>query len=668
MSSTKRLITAEDLYRLQTISDVRISPDGARVVYALERVDRKTEKKYSNLWIVPTEGGAPRQFTYGDQRDVKPRWTPDGTQIAFLSDRDPNAKRPQIYLLPFAGGESRPLTSLDTEILSLDWSPDGRKLLCILRKVDEETLEREKDPDKEKLGVVARHYSRVFYKLDDYGYLPHERKHLWVIDARSGRAKQLTDHPVWDEEYPVFSPDSKQIAFVSNRSDDPDLNIDTIDLFVMPAEGGEPRLIEAPIGQKTFPSFSPDGKWIAYFAQEGDGLPYKNVGVWIVPADGSAKPRNLTEKHDLHASMWTINDLGTLEQMPPTWAQDGKSIFFQAVFHGSTLLKRVSINGEMLKDVVGEGGVVGAFSFDRKQAKVAYFFGKMNDPGQVYVRDLSSGSTRYLTRVNRNLLDRLDLGAVEEIWVDGLAGTKIQGWILKPPGFNPRRRYPSILEIHGGPLVQYGKFFMHEFYYLAAQGYVVYFCNPRGGRGYGEEHARSINGAWGTADYDDVMAFAEFMAEKSYISKPRMGVTGGSYGGYMTVWIIGHSEMFKGAVTQRCVSNFISEWGSSDYNWTFEKELEAGMPFEDLKKYWDMSPIQYIGNAKTPTLVIHSENDLRCPIEQGEQVFVALKRLGVDTEFVRFPDEFHGLSRSGRTDRRVVRLKHIVRWFEKYLG
>jgi dipeptidyl aminopeptidase/acylaminoacyl peptidase len=310
---------------------------------------------------------------------------------------------------------------------------------------------------------------------------------------------------------------------------------------------------------------------------------------------------------------------------------------------------------------------VGSFSFDKEQKHIAYFYGQMDDPGQVYVLDKSSKKSRPLTKINRNLLRRMDLGDVETVWFKGPDGNDIQGWVLKPPGFDSAKKYPSILEIHGGPLVQYGYSFMHEFYFLASQGYVVHFSNPRGGRGYGEEHAKAIWGAWGGADNDDLMAWTNFISQQPYIDSQRMGVTGGSYGGYMTLWIIGHTERFKAAVAQRSVSNIISMWGSSDYNWVFQQELEAGAPFEDLQKYWDMSPMKYMGSVKTPTLVIHSENDLRCPIEQGEQAFVALQRMGVDSEMVRFPDEFHGLSRSGRTDRRVVRLNHILRWFDKYL-
>ena len=223
------------------------------------------------------------------------------------------------------------------------------------------------------------------------------------------------------------------------------------------------------------------------------------------------------------------------------------------------------------------------------------------------------------------------------------------------------------MEIHGGPQVQYGNVFMHEFYFLAANDFVVYFCNPRGGKGYGEKHTKAIDNAWGTVDYEDIMKWNAFIAKEKYIDTKKMFVTGGSYGGYMTNWIIGHTNKFKAAVTQRSVSNLISMYGSSDFNWAFENEFGHKPPWENFNSYWKQSPIKYIGNAKTPTLVIHSMNDNRCPQEQGEQVYVSLKRLGVDTELVLFPGEPHGLSRGGRTDRRIERLNHILRWFKKYL-
>ena len=662
-----RTITAEDLYQFNTVSEVRISPDGQNVVYVVQRVDKKTEKKYTNLWVAPTERGEARQFTSGDQHDSSARWSPDGSQIAFLSDRGNKERPAQIYLIPFTGGEAQRLSEIDGEIGDLSWSADGKQLLCTVRKLDAEVLERQKDEQKKKLGVVVRHYDRLFYKLDGYGYLPHERTHLWTVNAHNGKAKQLTDHAVYDENYPTWSPDGKWIAFSSNRSESPDHTPDRWDIYIMPAGGGALKKIKAPVGDKSQPSFSPDGRWIAYIGSEGEGLSYKNASLWLAPVDGSKEARNLTEKYDLHVDSSTINDIGSPERMAPTWSKDGKRLYFNSVLHGSSKLSSISVKGDSLRDEIGEGGVVGSFSFDREQKRLAYFFGKMNDPVQIFVREMGSGKERQLTQLNRKLLDGIDLGSVEEVWFKGPDNNDLQGWIIKPPGFDPSKKYPSIMEIHGGPLTQYGKLFMHEFYYLAANGYVVYFTNPRGGRGYGEAHAKGIYGDWGGVDYADLMAWADYMEKQPYIDPKRMGVTGGSYGGYMTVWIIGHTQRFKAAVTQRCVSNFVSMWGSSDFNWAFQTELGNKPPFEDLQNYWAHSPIAYIGNAQTPTLVIHNEGDLRCPIEQSEQVFVALKKLGVDSEFVRFPDEFHGLSRTGRTDRRMARLNHILRWFDKYL-
>ena len=676
-NNKQRPVTAEDLYELQTLSGARISPDGEYVIYAQQRVDRKTEKKYSNLWLASTAQGDPnpRQFTFGDHADSKPRWSPDGKWIAFLSNRADTEKPARLYLIPSNGGEAYPLTEIHGEIDDFAWSPDGARIVFVFRKADPEVLAREQDEQKKKLGVVARHYDRVFYKLDGTGYLPKERWHLWLVDLPNKQGgqltvRQLTDHPIYDEKSPAWSPDGERIVFLSNHTHDPDFNPDCIDLFLLSLPDQQTHKIDTPVGQKSLPNFSPDGKWVAYYGQEGVAVDYKNQGVWVAPAQsdrGAERVRNLTEPYDLHASSWTINDVGEPEEMPPTWSNDGQRLYFPVAYHGSATLMSISLGGEDLQTVIGEGGVVSGFSFDRNQDCLAYIYGRWTDPGQVFVRDMHSGESYPVTAVNHDLLKQLELGDLEQVWIEGPDGNQLQGWILKPPGFDPSRKYPSILEIHGGPLTQYGNFFMHEFFFLAAHDYVVHFSNPRGGRGYGEEHARAIWQDWGNADYRDVMAWTETIAGLPYIDPLRMGVTGGSYGGYMTAWIIGHTDRFKAAVTQRCVSNLLSMWGSSDFNWAFQEELGGKPPFEDLQNYWDHSPMKYMGNATTPTLVIHSENDLRCPIEQGEQVFVALKKIGVDSEMVRFPDEFHGLSRNGRTDRRIVRLQHILRWFDKYL-
>jgi dipeptidyl aminopeptidase/acylaminoacyl peptidase len=665
----KRTMSAEDLYRFRVVTDCQISPDGQHVVFCVQHVDAEDEKKHTNLWIVSTDGGESSPFTYGDHVDSKPKWSPDSTKIAFLSNRN-DEDQPQIYVILFGGGEARQLTDMKGEFDTLEWSPSGEQLVCQFRKKDQEAIEREEDEQTKELGVVSRRIQRVFCKLDGEGFLPMERWHIWTIDAESGEPTQLTEGDFYDEEDPRWSPSGDHVVFRSTHSDDPDLDPDAVDIFIMSADGGEPRKIETPIGPKEKPVFSPDGQWVAYLGKEGRGQSWRNTGLWVVPTDGSGQAVNLTERWDVEASSATINDLpGSLPTSPPTWSKDGNRLFIQVSQHGSTILTSIARDGaeHSLHTVIGGEGVVGAFSLDDAQSKIAYLHASMTEPSEVWVHSVEGAGSSQLSHINEALLREIDLGVVQEVWFEGPAGNKLQGWILKPPDFDTSRQYPSILEIHGGPRLQYGHLFMHEFYFLAAQSYVVYFCNPRGGRGYGERHAKSIWNSWGGADYDDLMAWADYVQRKPYVDPGRMGVTGGSYGGYMTNWIIGHTDRFRAAVTQRSVSNLISMYGSSDFNWVFQQEFGDQPPWESVENYWQQSPICYIGNATTPTLVIHSENDLRCPIEQGEQIFVALKKLGVETEMIRFPEEPHGLSRGGRTDRRIERLNHLLRWFDRYL-
>ena len=668
----KRHITAEDLYHIQQIGSPQLSPDGRHVIYTVQRIDQKTEKKYRNLWLVPTDGGTPRQFTYGDQSDTMPRWSPDGQQIAFLSNRG-NERQPQIYLIPFGGGEARPLTDAKGFFSSLEWSPDGSKLLCVFRKKDQEAIDREADEAKKKLGIVDRHYSRVFFKFDGVGYLPKEHNHIWVFDVDSGEGIQLTDGDK-DETSACWSPDGSRILFVSNRAEDPDFSPQTSELYTIPGDATE-TVNEADFShietdhelQKFSPSYSPDGNWIAYLGRRLQGSFWQNSCLYVIPAGGGSAS-NLSSDFDLHLSSVTGGDIGGSKPMlPPTWSPDSQTIYAQVTHRGNQPLVSFPRDGGIYEIVVGESGVIGEYSFSDDGNKLVYIYADFTDPNQIYVRDMTSGDSTPLTHHNRDLLDELDLGTIEEVWFTNKDGTELNGWILTPPDFDPDQKYPSILQIHGGPMTQYGNHFMHEFYYLAANGYVIYFSNPRGSQGYGEQFAGAIHDNWGTVDYDDVMAWADYMESQPYLDLARRGVTGGSYGGYMTTLIIGRDHRFKAAVAQRLVSNLISMWGTSDFNWIWTRAFGYQTPWENLQNYWRQSPLSEIGNAQTPTLIIHSQADYRANQEQAEQVYVALKKLGVDSEFVLFPDEPHGLSRVGRTDRRIARLNHILRWFDKYL-
>ena len=689
MSEDKRLLTADDLYKYEVVSGGEISPDGQHVVYVVQRVDAKTEKKYANLWVAATneddarhqndarhqidarQFADARQFTFGDQNDGQPLWSPDGRHIAFTSNRD-DEKQAQIYLIPLAGGEARKLTDLKGTFGGFEWSPDGRTLLMGFRKKDEEEIDREADPQKKELGMVERHITRVFFKGDGLGYLPKERWHIWTVDVASGEAAQLTDGD-YDETDATWSPDGRQILFVSNRSEDPDFELDADELYVMPAaaDNAFTRIETNHAFQKYMPSWSPDGQSIAYLGRRSSGNWWQNTCLYVVPAAGGTA-RNLTAHFDIHISSSTLGDVAALSLMRPTWSADSQTIYFQVARHGKQPLMALSLaDDEPQLTTVVPGGAVGYFSLDQKNDTVAYFQTDLTDPGQIWAQSLADGAARRLTRHNA-WLDEIDLGQISEVWFDGgahdpHAPRKIQGWILTPPGFDANQSYPSILEIHGGPQMQYGCSFMNEFFLLAAQGYVVYFSNPRGSQGYGDDHCGAIYNNWGTIDFADVMAWADYMTQQPYIDVDRMGVTGGSYGGYMTGMIVGRSHRFKAAVAQRVVSNFISMWGSSDFNWGWTQALGQETPWENVENYWRQSPMRYIGGAKTPTLVIHSQNDYRCNQEQGEQLYVALRKLGVDSELVLFPGESHGLSRAGRTDRRVARLRHIVRWMNKYL-
>ena len=377
---------------------------------------------------------------------------------------------------------------------------------------------------------------------------------------------------------------------MSNRAEDPDMDPDATGIFSVPVDGGDLTEIPAPMGSKRSPSISPDGRWIAYVGTEGRGDWWRNTGLWVVPSDGTGDARNLTAQHDFDVSAATMGDTAELAESPPAWSADGSRLYFQVTHHGSTTLKSISLDGHDLQPVVDEAGVAGSISIARHGDGLAHFGAGMADTGQVWTTRLSDGRSKRLTDVNQRFLQTLDLGEMEEVWFKGAADNDLQGWVLKPPGFDPSLQYPSVLQIHGGPLFQYGNSFMHEFYYLAAQGYVVYFCNPRGGRGYGEEHARAIWNDWGGADYDDLMSWADLVRDLPYIDASRMGVTGGSYGGYMTNWIIGHTDRFAAAVTQRSVSNLVDFVGTTDGNWIWQQAFGGKPPWEDLENYWRQSP------------------------------------------------------------------------------
>lgn len=631
----------------------------------METVSEDKRKYFSHIHMADSITGSTSQFTFGEVSDRDLTWSPDGSQIAFVSTRN---KKTAIYLIPATGGGERKLYEAEGAFTSLNWTPDGRELVFAFRYSDAHAI---KDEKKKKEEPLFRHITRLFYRLDGSGFLPQDRFHVWKVDTAMGRVYQLTKGK-YDDMYPSVSPNGKHIVFVSNHQKDPDLESMRDDLFVMNITGGKVKKIPTPAGPIGVPVFSPDSKKIAYIghANPDDEWGVTNLHLWTVGLLGRPAARNLISKFDRQAYDQTIGDMGEGFDMGlPHWSPDGKRIYFSASDTGNTHLFYVPSGGGRPTRITKKNGHVKSYSLAGKSKLVAAVISTLDTPGELQLLPAvynGDAKAKTLTEVNKTLFTGISFPKIREIRFKAFDGTELQGWLVTPPNFNKKRKYPGILEIHGGPRAQYGFTFYHEMLYLASKGYVVFYTNPRGGGGRGETFAGTIFADWGGIDYLDCMAATDYLEKLPYVNKKRLGVTGGSYGGYMTNWIIGHTNRFQAAVTQRSVVDLKSFNGTSDVGFDLKREF-AGFPWTNPETYEKCSPLTYVKNIKTPLLIIHSEQDLRCSIEQAEQLFVTLKLMKKTVEFVRFPEEPHGLSRHGRPDRRIARLEWILKWFDRYL-
>ncbi|MBU0984004.1 MAG: S9 family peptidase, partial [candidate division Zixibacteria bacterium] len=516
-----------------------------------------------------------------------------------------------------------------------------------------------------------RHITRLYFRLDGAGYLPTRPTQVYSLNLATSKLKQITKGKR-DNGDPSVSPNGKWIVFTSVRAKDPDLDSLRVDLFLIPADGGKEKRIPAPAGVKFSPRFSPDSRTIAYIGHDkpDDAWGVANLHVWTVGLNGRPAARDLMPAFDRMAVDSSLTDTADAHgDAGLFWSADGRRLFFVSADTGSANLFSVPARGGKPTRLYRGDCHLKGFSVNGKTRVAAMIHADLNNPGDVVTCPTTwEGEKKAVQRTDLNPFLRQDvsLGRTREVWFTSFDGTEIQGWLVTPPGFKTTRRYPAILEIHGGPRTQYAFSFFHEMQLLAAKGYVVLYTNPRGGAGRGETWAEAIAGGWGDLDYKDCMAAADWLEKQKFVNAKRIGVTGGSYGGYMTNWLIGHTNRFRAAVTQRSVVDLKSFVGSSDMGWELAREFD-GWPWTNRENYDKCSPLTYFENVKTPVLIIHSEQDLRCAIEQAEQMFVMLKVLGKKVEMVRFPDSPHGLSRHGRPDRRVARLEWIVKWFDRYL-
>ena len=653
-------MTAEDLYAFRFLADAQISPDGERVAYVVREIDRERNTYRSAIWLVPFEGSSRgTRLTFGPGQDAQPRWSPDGRAIAFVSDRDApdegKAKKPKnIYLLSLDGGEARRITAFGDDCADLVWSPDGTRIAFITKDAK---------PKDGQSDDAIRVYDRLRYKTDEGFLLDARRKHIWIADIGAGGVRKLTDGD-WDDAQPSWSPDGHQIAFVSNRTEGREINT-VADIWAADVASGATRRITDEIGSYGNPRFSPDGATIAcYGVAKAVGSSAKNVHLFTFPAAGGPG-RDLVASWDRTVGSTVMSDMRSQAQtLPPTWTADRTRIIFVGSDQGTANVYSVPAGGgEVRAETMGAHQVV-SLSLAADARRFACVYSHATLPGDVAAGELGR-SLRPITDVNADLLGGRHIAAPERVEFTGADGWAMEGWLLKPRGFDPAKRWPLVLEVHGGPHGAYGHGFFHEFQVLVGRGYAVLYTNPRGSHAYGERFSTACVGDWGGKDYEDLMAGVDHALTWGWVDPRRLYVTGGSYGGFMTNWIVGHTDRFRAAATQRSISNNVSAFGVSDIGWHFwEYEMGDASPWKDPAKLVERSPLTYAGNVRTPLLILHAERDLRCPIEQAEQFFTALRLHGVETQFVRFPEDNHDLTRGGKPRNRVEHAKRIADWFD----
>lgn len=700
-SATERAFTPDDWYRLTTLSQPAMSPDGRYVAFTVMTVDEDENRRHREVWMVPTAGGEPLRLTSPGTESSSPRWSHDGVYLFFTSRREGGEGSTWALRMDGTpGGEAFQLEDWPSGSSPADgsfavWTEAGGDDDEDGEDGDEEGREGEvgrEDPfarmpatARPPFGSVTepldaarfdgRHIVDLPYKRNGTGFVPNPREprewnasQIWRQALGNPEKERLTDAP-YSHRSATVSPDGRWIAFAA----DPDLRPDSVvraerdsisvlpydaerdeaprndsDIFLMPAAGGEPRRLTSQNGSEGRLVWSPDSRRVAFASRLERTT---STRVWVMDREGG-EPRNV---------------LGDWQYEPSSveWAADG-TILMSASVGGRTALFHVDPDDGSIEEVIGGRRRISGFSYDARHARAAFVATSVERPTELYIADIDGRNERKLTGFNDALNEEIAWPTAERFTYESVGGLEIEAWLQYPHGYERGSRYPLVLYIHGGPHSAYGEGWFDEFHNLTGAGMFVLYTNPRGSGGYGADFTYSTRGRWGMEDYEDLMRAVDIVAERADVDEDRMGVTGGSYGGFMTAWVTTKTDRFKAAQADRMISNWFSWYGSSEAQGLTEFEF-YGKPWENPDLYWDLSPLKYVQNVTTPTLIVQSEEDHRTPMTDAEQWFMALQKQGVPVEFIRYPRSNHNLSRTGEPWLLVDRLARLRQWFGYWL-
>ena len=658
----KKGLQPEDLYELKSVVDPRLSPDGKGTVYVETHIDKKKNEYVSNLFYISSEDKKVSQWTYGDYQTNSPRWSPNGKQLAFVSTRN---GKPQIYVLPTMGGEAKQVTYCKNGATNPVWSPCGGKIAFSVTIGKNETIHDVDVKEKEDEELKPLEVEKMKYKSDAGGFLNLDnRSQIGICNLETGELTQVTEG---DHHFHLqsWSPDGKYLAYAADLSEDTDFSF-VSDVYLYEFLTGKIKKLTQGTGSFGQTTWSPNSRYVSLIGSEREFKNATHTKIWLYDLKEQTM-QCATSDLDAPIGDYAIGDFQQgAETQVVQWAADNESFYFLVTDQGSTAIYYGNVSGELYPALLDKQHVYG-FSLAKNGSEAIVAISRPTEPGELYHLNTSTGELEQLTTVNETFLAKKELSEPEALRFEGAEGWEVQGWLMKPIGFEEGKKYPLILEVHGGPHAMYANTYFHEFQTLTSKGFAVLYVNPRGSHGYGQKFVDAVRGDYGGNDYQDLMCAVDHaLANYDFIDSDRLGVTGGSYGGFMTNWIVGHTNRFKAAVTQRSISNWISFYGVSDIGYYFT-EWQILADLNDLETLWKHSPLAYAEQIDTPLLILHGEKDYRCPVEQAEQLFIRLKQQKKETKFIRFPESNHELSRSGKPTLRIKRLEYIKDWFVTYL-